>query len=108
MLGVTPARIGSAAAVLRRVVKGSTRRGADRALAEENFTLLDLGHHLGPEEPRQFPGDGGSDDRAHILVRGQLSESAAQADLGRPRACHRSGGTSAWRSLMPTPTLGRC
>ena len=38
MLGVTPARIGSAAAVLRRVVEGSLRRGADRALSDGKIT----------------------------------------------------------------------
>ena len=62
MLGVTPARIGSAAAVLRRVVEGSTRRGADRALAEGKNTISELGHHLGPEEPGELAGDGGGHD----------------------------------------------
>ncbi len=38
MVGVTPARIGSAAAVLRRVVEGSLRRGADRALSDGKIT----------------------------------------------------------------------
>jgi len=38
MVGVTPARIGSAAAVLRRVVEGSIRRGADRALTDGETT----------------------------------------------------------------------
>jgi len=37
-VGVTPARIGSAAAVLRRVVEGSLRRGADRALSDGKIT----------------------------------------------------------------------
>ena len=37
-MGVTPARIGSAAAVLRRVVEGSLRRGADRALSDGKIT----------------------------------------------------------------------
>jgi len=38
MVGTTPARIGSAAAVLRRVVEGSLRRGADRALSDGKIT----------------------------------------------------------------------
>jgi hypothetical protein len=37
-VGTTPARIGSAAAVLRRVVEGSTRHGADRVLADGTIT----------------------------------------------------------------------
>ncbi len=40
MVGVTPARIGSAAAVLRRVVEGSTSRGADRTLADGKIIWL--------------------------------------------------------------------
>ena len=107
-MGVTPARIGSVAAVLRRVVEGSLRRGADRTLSEKETTVSDLGHHLGPEEAGELTCNGGRHDRAHVLVGGELAEATRQPDLGRPRACHRSGGTSAWRSLMPTPTLGRC
>jgi hypothetical protein len=71
-VGTTPARIGSAAAVLRRVVEGSTRHGADRALADGTITYSDLGHHLGPEEPGQLAGDGGSHHGASVLVGGQL------------------------------------
>jgi len=74
MVGVTPARIGSAAAVLRRVVEGSLRRGADRALSDGEITLSDLRHHLGPEEPGELAGDGRSHDRAHVLVGRQLAE----------------------------------
>jgi hypothetical protein len=40
MVGTTPARIGSAAAVLRRVVEGSPRRGADRALDDGKIMVL--------------------------------------------------------------------
>ena len=83
-MGITPARIGSAAAVLRRVVEGSLRRGADRALSDGKITGSDLGHHLGPEEPGELAGDGGSHDRAHVLVGGQLAEPLGQADLGGP------------------------
>jgi hypothetical protein len=61
-LDVTPARIGSAAAVLRRVVKGSLRRGADRALSDGKIMVSDLGHHLGPEEAGELAGDGGGHD----------------------------------------------
>ena len=39
-MGVTPARIGSAAAVLRRVVEGSLRHGADRALSDGKITVF--------------------------------------------------------------------
>jgi hypothetical protein len=68
MVGVTPARIGSAAAELRRVVEGSLRRGADHALSDGKITLSDLRHHLGPEEPGEFAGYSGGNDRAHVLV----------------------------------------
>lgn len=84
MVGVTPARIGSAAAVLRRVVEGSIRHGADRALTERKSTTSDLGHHFGPEESGKLAGDGGGHDRAHVLVSGELSEAPRQADLRGP------------------------
>ena len=58
MVGATPARIRSAAAVLRCVVEGSLRRGADRALSDGTTTVSDLSHHLGPEEPRELAGNG--------------------------------------------------
>ena len=88
-MGVTPARIGSAAAVLRRVVEGSIRRGADRALSRrEDHRRSDLGHHLGPEEPGELTGDGGGHDRAHVLVGSQLSEAPGQTDLRGPGAGH--------------------
>ena len=90
-MGVTPARIGSAAAVLRRVVEGSLRRGADRALSDGKITVSDLGHHLGPEEPGELAGDGGGHDRAHVLVGGELAEPPGQADLRGPRAGHGLG-----------------
>ena len=68
----------------RRVVEGSLRRGADRALSEAKITVSDLGHHLGPEKPGELPGDGGSHDRAHILVGSKLAEAPGQADLRGP------------------------
>ena len=83
-MGTTPARIGSAAAALRRVVEGSTRRGADRALADGKITNSDLGHHLGPEEPGQLAGDGGGHDGASVLVGGKLFEPFGQPYLCRP------------------------
>ena len=74
MVDVTPARIGSAAAVLRRVVEGSVRHGADRALTGGKITGSDLGHHLGPQEPGQLASDGGGHHRANVLMGGQLPE----------------------------------
>ena len=53
-MGVTPARIGSAAAVLRRVVEGSRRRGADRALSEAKITGSDLGQAASQSWPRRW------------------------------------------------------
>jgi hypothetical protein len=85
-VGTTPARIGSAAAELRRVVEGSTRRGANRALADGRSRSSGLGHDLGPEEPGELTGDGGSHDGANVLVGGQLSESLGQPDLRGPRS----------------------
>jgi hypothetical protein len=102
MLGVSPARIGSAAAVLRRVVEGSVRRGADRALTDRNITVTDLGHHLGPQEPGEFAGDSGGNDGAHVLVGGELAEPLGQADLRGPRAGHRLG----WRTLLALSDAG--
>jgi len=59
IVGTTPARIGTAAAVPRRVVEGSVRRGADRALTDGKSPCSDLGHHLGPEEPGELTCNGG-------------------------------------------------
>ena len=96
-MGTSPARIGSAAAVLRHVVEGSTRRrGADRSLIDGKNTVFDLGCHLGPEEPGELTSDGGGHHGADILVGGQLSEPLGQANLCRPRAGHGLG----WDTLL--------
>ena len=106
MVGVTPARIGSAAAVLRRVVEGSLRRGADRALSEAKSTVSDLGHHLGPEEPGELPGDGGSHHRAYVLVGCELAEPLGQADLRGPRAGHGLGRHTVLALTYAHPDVG--
>ena len=53
-MGVTPARIGSAAAVSGAPEEGSLRRGADRVASEAKITRSDLGDHLGPEGPGEL------------------------------------------------------
>ena len=70
--------------MLRRVVEGSLRRGADRALSERKITVSDLGHHLGPEEPGELAGNGGGHDGTHVLVGSELAEAPGQTDLSSP------------------------
>jgi hypothetical protein len=81
-----PARIGSAAAVLRRVVEDSTRRGVDRALTDGRSRCSILGRHLGPEEPGELSGNGGGNDGADVLVGGQLVEPPPSFRMSAPFA----------------------
>jgi hypothetical protein len=60
--------------------------GADRAVIDPVIMGSVVGDHLGPQEPGELTGDGGGHDRADILVDGELTEAAREADLGRPRA----------------------
>ena len=86
-MGTTPARIGSAAAVLRRVVEGSVRHGADRALTEGRSWCSGLGHYLGPEEPGELAGDSGGNKPS-------------------ARSCGRPIVGTAWTSGLAQPTSG--
>jgi len=96
--GVAPARRGGldqSAAPIARWPTGRTR-------------CSDLGHHLGPEEPGELTGDGGSHHRAHVLMGGQLSDRLDRRTCAAQERATVSGDTPFWRSLMPTPTFGLC
>ena len=75
-----------------------------------------VGHHLGPQEPGELAGDGGGHHGADVLVGGELTEAAGEADLGRPRTGDASAavtsvvavadaGTDAWGGADRTRPL---
>ena len=96
---MTPARIGSAAAVLRRVVEGSTRHGADRALDDGKITVV---------RPRLSSRPRGTRLPIHHHTTFFCQFRTAEGDLSAQERATVSGGTPFWRSLIPTPTLGLC
>jgi hypothetical protein len=49
------------------------------------------GHHLGPKEPGELPGDRGDDHVLGVLAGGQTTKAAAQPQLGRPGPGHHLG-----------------
>ena len=90
-VGITGEDRDSAAAVLRRVVEGSTGPRRQIALIDGKNAVQTSAVVFGPEEPGELAGDGGGHHGADILVGGQLSEPLGQANLCRPRAGHGIG-----------------
>ncbi len=91
MVGPTPARIGSAAAVLRRVVEGSRRRGADRALSEGKITGVRPRPPSRPRGTRRARGQWPQPRPSARSCVQRVAEALGQADLRGPRAGHGLG-----------------
>ncbi len=106
-LGRTTARVGPAAAVLRRVGLASLTAGADPAVSGE-VSLGSIGcGHLGPTETGELPGHGRGHDRLHVLTGGQGAEAADRRTCALQARATVAALTSAWRALMVLPIAGQ-
>ena len=107
-MGATPARIGSAAAVLRRVVEGSVKRGADHALTDGKITgqtSATISAQRNPASSRAMAA--ATTERTFLWAASWRNRRDRRISAAHERATV-SGGTPCWPSLMPTPTLGLC